>query len=303
MPTGKNWLHFVYVNLGFVAYVVGLYYVVSIQQVKDNWPAYRCNPLYMPLADNMEQNFTYCVQSITSSFMGYLLQPITFITSSLQNNMSSFSGEINAVRGMFNKVRDFISNIFQTVFNVFLMIIIEFQKIIIGLRDLFGKTIGIITAMLYVVDGSLLTMQSAWNGPTGQLVRALGSCFHPDTQVKLQNGIIKKMKEVNLGDVLENGSVVHSIMQIDNQFREQKEHLYKIKGLGVNGSDIFVTGSHLVFDQDKNKFIKVQDYSKASILGTDSDWFSCLITSDHKIQIGSELFWDWEDHFIKMMLQ
>jgi len=299
MPTGKNWLYFVYVNLGFVAYVVGLYFVVSIQQVKDNWPAYRCNPLYMPLADNMEQNFTYCVQTITSSFMGYLLQPITFITSSLQNNMSSFSGEINAVRGMFTKIRDFISNIFQTIFNVFLNIIIEFQKIIIGLRDLFGKTIGIITAVLYVVDGSLLTMQSAWAGPPGQLVQALGACFHPDTQVKLEDGKIKSMKDVSLGDVLENGSVVYSTMQIDNQFRENKESLYKIPNAGINDSDIFVTGSHLVFDKEKQQFIKVKDYSKASKVDVPCDWFSCLITSDHKIQIGSEVFWDWEDHFIK----
>ena len=299
MPTGKNWLHFVYVNLGFIAYVIGLYYVVSIQQIKDNWPAYRCNPLYMPLADNMEQNFTYCVQTITSSIMGYLLQPITFITSSLQNNMSSFSGEINAVRGMFNKIRDFISNIFQTIFNVFLMIIIEFQKIIIGLRDLFGKTIGIITAILYVVDGSLLTMQSAWAGPPGQLVQALGACFHPDTKIKLHNGKIKSMKQLSLGDVLENGSVVYSTMQIDNLFRENKESLYKIPHAGINDSDIFVTGSHLVFDQEKRDFIKVKDYSKATIVELNCDWFSCLITSDHKIQIGSELFWDWEDHFIK----
>ena len=299
MPSGKNWLHFVYVNLGFVAYILGLYFVVSIQEVKNNWPAYRCNPLYMPLADNMEENFTYCIQTITSSFMGYLLQPITFITSSLQNNMSSFSNEINAVRGMFNKIRDFISTIFQTIFNVFLNIIIEFQKIIIGLRDLFGKTIGIITAMLYVVDGSLLTMQSAWNGPPGQLVRALGSCFHPDTKIKLQNGRIKCMKDVSLGDVLDNGSVVYSTMQIDNRFCEKKEILYEIPGSGINKETIFVTGSHLVFDSKEQKFVKVQDYSRANKTQEMVDWFSCLITSDHKIQIGSETFWDWEDHFIK----
>jgi len=253
----------------------------------------------MPLADNMQQNFTYCIQTITSSFMGYLLQPITFITSSLQSNMSSFSTQINAIRGMFDKIRNFISNIFQTVFNVFLMIIIEFQKIIIGLRDLFGKTIGIITAVLYVVDGSLLTMQSAWNGPTGQLVRALGACFHPFTQVKLKNGEIKNMKHLSLGDVLENGSIVYSTMRIDNKYREKKEQLYKIPNAGINGSNIYVTGSHLIFDKKSGEFIKVKDYSNAIETELETDWFSCLITSDHKIQIGEEVFWDWEDHFIK----
>jgi hypothetical protein len=201
---------------------------------------------------------------------------------------------------MFNKVRDFISNIFQTIFSVFLNIIIEFQKIIIGLRDLFGKTIGIITTMLYVVDGSLKTMNSAWNGPTGQLVRALGSCFHPDTKIRLINREIKLMKNLDLGDVLENGSVVYSTMKIANTDGETREKLYEIKGMGVNGETIYITGSHLVFDKKKGDFVLVKDYFGAYPSDeVETDWFSCLITSDHKICIGHETFWDWEDHFIK----
>jgi hypothetical protein len=30
-------------------------------------------------------------------------------------------------------------------------------------------------------------------------------------------------------------------------------------------------------------------------------WFICFITSDHKIYIGDQIFWDWEDHFIKKL--
>ena len=75
--------------------------------------------------------------------------------------------------------------------------------------------------------------------------------------------------------------------------------LYCIKEKGVNGSDIYVTGSHLVFDKSKNKFVKVSEYSEAIKTKNKPEWFSCLITSDNKIKIGSELFWDWEDHFIK----
>ena len=41
----------------------------------------------------------------------------------------------------------------------------------------------------------------------------------------------------------------------------------------------------------------IEDYYKAEVSEKRVDWFSCLITSDHKIQIGNEVFWDWEDHF------
>ena len=297
MPTGQNWINFIYVNLGFTLYTVATYYLSSLKEIKDNWPLYRCNPMYMPLSDNMSQDFTYCVQNITTSFMGFLLQPLTFITSTLATLGGNFSDQINAIRGMFDKIRTFVSNIIQSIFGVFLNIIIEFQKIIMGMKDLIGKTIGILVTLMYVMDGSLKTMNSAWKGPSGQLVRALGKCFYPETKIKLKNGNIVSIKDINLGDVLENGSIVYSTMKIDN--KNNTEDLYCIKEKGVNGENINVTGSHLVFDHSKNKFIKVSEYHKAIKSKIKTDWFSCLITSDHKIKIGSEIFWDWEDHFIK----
>jgi hypothetical protein len=297
MPTGKNWMYFLYVNIGFTLYTVATYYLSSLKDIKDNWPLYRCNPMYMPLSDNMSEDFTYCIQNITTSFMGYLLQPLTFITSTLATLGGDFSNQINSIREMFNKIRTFVSSIIQSIFGVFLNIIIEFQKIIMGLKDLIGKTIGILVTLMYVLDGSIKTMNSAWKGPTGQLVRALGKCFYPETKIKLKNGSIVAIKDINLGDILENGSIVYSTMKIDN--KNNKEDLYCIKEQGVNGDSIHVTGSHLVFDDSKRKFVKVSEYYKANKSKVKTEWFSCLITSDHKIKIGSEIFWDWEDHFIK----
>jgi hypothetical protein len=128
-------------------------------------------------------------------------------------------------------------------------------------------------------------------------IKALGKCFHPLTQLKLKNGKLKYMKDIVLGDVLENGAVVEAVMKIDN--KRDKIPLYIIENAGVNSQDIFVTGSHLVFDKEHNDFIKTENYHKAHLSNVATDWFSCLITSNHNIKIGSELFWDWEDHFIK----
>ena len=80
MPSGKNWVNFIYVNLAFAIYVGAIFYYSQVAQIKAQWPLYRCNPMYMPLADNMEENFVYCVQSMQTNFMGHLLQPLTFIT-------------------------------------------------------------------------------------------------------------------------------------------------------------------------------------------------------------------------------
>ena len=293
MPTAKNWFNYIFVNLGFVAYIIGMYYISSIKEIQSNWATYRCNPIYMPLASDFEQNFTYCIQNIATGLMGNMLQPLTFITNSLSSNMSSFMTDIDAIRGMFSKIRGFISNIFQSIFGVFLNIIIEFQKIIIGIKDLFGKTIGILTTLLYVIDGSILTMKSAWKGPPGKMVALLSKCFHPQTKITLQNGKVIFMKDACLGDILENGSMVHGILKIDNY---DNEKLYVLKGRGVNKEDIYVTGSHVVLDKETNTYTYINKYSLAEKQTTiQSSMFSCLITSDNKIPIGDEMFWDWED--------
>lgn len=295
MPSGKNWINFLYINIAFAIYIAGVFYYSQLAEIKANWPLYRCNPMYMPLADNIEQNFVYCIQSMQTNFMGYLLQPLTFITGSLGGILGSFMTEINSIRAMFSKIRTFFSDIIQSIFGVFLNLVIEFQRITIGIKDLIGKTIGIMVSVMYLMDGSVLTMNSTWNGPPGQLVRSLGKCFYIGTKIRLLDGTVKTIKDVDLGDILEDGSVVESVLKIDN--KKERIPFYLIN---TKSGDILVTGSHLVFDKSKNEFVKVENYSKAVLTDKIYDWFSCLITDTHRIPIESEIFWDWEDHFVKM---
>ena len=303
MPSGSSWKNYIYVNLGFAFYIFIIFYYIQLNQIKQNWPLYRCNPMYMFFADNIEQNFQYCIQTTQTNFMGYLLQPLEFITSSLSGMMGNFSTEINSVRAMIDKIRNLISSITQNIFGVFINVVIQFQKITIGVKDTFQKIVGILITVIYIISGSVMTMNSAWSGPPGQMIRRLGKCFHPETEIKLKNGNIVKIKDINLGDILENDSVVYATMKIDNKV--DKEDLYEILNDNTDtdknnnkGNSILVTGNHLVYNKN-NELIKVKNYEKATKTNIQTDTLVCLITSDHKIQIGSEIFWDWEDHYIK----
>jgi hypothetical protein len=298
MPKGVDWINFIYVNLGFVAQIFVMYYFSAVAEIKNNWPKYRCNPMFMPLSDNIEKDFTYCVQSMQTNFMGYLLQPINYIINSLSLMGSEFSGSLNFIRTMISSIRSMITTIIQNVFGVFLNLIIEFQKITIGIKDLVGKIIGIMVTIMYLIDGSIKTMQSTWNGPPGQMVRALGgNCFQPETKIKLMNGKIVSMKDLNLGDILENGSRVHALMKIDNKFNEK---YYVIPKKGVDESDIYVTGTHMIFNNLLNKYVEVKDHPEATQTDVTDNWFSSIITDDHKIKIGKKNFWDWEDDILKI---
>lgn len=300
MPSGKQWLNFIYINIAFAIYIGIIFYYTQVAVIKEKWPLYRCNPIYMPLADDIQSNFIYCIQTMQSNYMGYLLEPLNFLTGSLGTMLGNMTEEVNNIRAMFDKIRSFISDIIQTVFGVFLNLVIEFQRINISIIDLIGKTIGIMTTLMYTMDGSIKTMNSTWNGPPGQLVKSLGKCFYPYTQMKLNNGEKVLMCNIHLGDILENGEVVEAILQIDN--KKEKIPFYKVpcKKSMDGEQNIFVTGSHLIYDKSQDKFVKVMDYSGATPTDISYPYFYCLITDTHKIPIGGHIFWDWEDHFIKV---
>jgi len=295
MPTGKNWINFIYVNLGFLAQIFALYFFMMLDNIKKDWPKYRCNPMFMPLSDNISEDFTYCVQNMQTNYMGYLLSPLNYITSGLTDLGNELSGNIAGIRTMISTIRNFISEIIQNVFGVFLNLVVSFQKITISIKDLIGKIIGIVVTLMYVLDGSNKTMVSMWAGPMGQMVRNLGHCFHPETKVKLANGNIVCMKDVPLGSILMNGSRVKSVMRVDNF---AKEELYEIKGKGIMGESIYVTGSHYI-QNPVGKFIQVKEHPDAiKQNGVFTNEFACLITDDHRICIGGCIFWDWEDYIL-----
>ena len=290
MPTMNNYLNLIYVTLCFLAQIAIIMYFKSVLEIKKDWSNYKCNPLYWFFSENVSQDFTYCVQNTQINMMGELMQPFNYMIQSLTSIGGQFNDSINDIRVMFSSMRTFIADIVENVFGVFLNLIIEFQKMVISIKDIVGKMVGIMVTIVYVLDGSIKTMNSAWDGPSGQLVKSIGSCFHPETKITLANGEKVNMEQAPLGAELLGGGKIFASLKIDNS---KKEALYKIKGESQN---IYVTGEHFVFDKDKNEWIQVKNYKYAELQDElIIDYFSCLITTNRRIKIDNELFWDWED--------
>ena len=299
-PIGKHWMKFIYVNLGFITIISLMIYYISLSEIKKNWGKYRCNPMFMMFSDNLADDFQYCITSVQNTSIGPLLQPITADLNALNTANEEQQEQINETNDNLSNFNETVTKQNADVEYKFKNSSIEMQRISYGIKDLLAKMSGIAFSLMYILDGNVKTMTSVWKGPPGQVMRklsTLGHCFHPETKVKLLNGEIVNMKDVNLGSILENGSKVVSVMKIDNS---QNEQLMKMEGSGVNGDDIYVTGSHLI--KEGEKFIKVCD-SKLSLFQTDVSckWFSCLITDDHLIKIGNHTFWDWEDYHCNLV--
>ena len=298
MATSDVSLSIIVVIIFILLYLFNLI-VVGMQRIKDNWPEYRCQPMVMPFASifghNTAKNFAYCIQNIQTNFMDDLLKPVNFNIGILSGITSELTDQLQAARGFLSGFRFNLSDIFSNIFATMFNIMVEIQRMVINIKDMIGKMTGILLTTLFVLNGSMLTMASAWKGPPGQLVRAL--CFHPETKVKLQNGNIFSMKDIPLNSILPNGSRVCAVMEISNLDEKGNyvEEMYKVKNNGEPSDTILVSGSHLVYDAVLCDFVHVKELSAAERSDVNCDILYCLITSDHTIQIGEWIFHDWED--------
>ena len=288
-PTGTHWLNFVYVNIGFLMVGVIMAYVISMKEIKDNWGKYRCNPMFMMFSDDITGDFQQCIAktqetSLNQMMTGYVDQ-LNEVNSAISDNASKLESSKSDLFD-FKLVMDFnfggISSMFENGS-------VEMKKVSYGLSDIMGKVSGIAATLLYVLDGNMKTMSSMWKGPPGKVMRSLGKighCFHPSTQIELKTGNFVSMESISPGMILKDGSRVVATMKVDN-----KEPLMVMDG------GIYVTGSHLI-QYKNNKYIRVEDHPDArKQTKVQSDWYSCLVTDTHQIQIGNYTFWDWEDYY------
>ena len=276
--------------------------VVNIQRIKNNWPEERCKPLVMPFAGifghDAKENFAFCIQNLQKGFMGHLLKPLNFNIDVLGDVAGGLTKNIEDVREFLDFFRFSIMDTFVNIFTVLFNVIIEVQRLFINVKDMIGKIVGIMASLMYMLQGSIMTMESAWNGPPGGLVRAL--CFHPETKIKLKNGDIVNMKDIKLNSILSNNAQVYAVMQISNLDKNGNhiETIYKVKPANKeNHNDtILVSGSHLVYDNSMKEFVHAKDLPQSEVSETNYDVLSCLITSDHTIPIDGLIFHDWEDN-------
>ena len=158
---------------------IGMYFynilAVGIKRVQDNWPEYRCNPMIMPFAGTFGhdagQNFTFCIQTMQTDYMGILLQPLNYLMTVINKTTGGLMNSVQDIRSFINEIRNSITNIVQSIFGVFLNIVTQFQFMLIKIKDMVAKLIGIMASMMFILQGTVMTMQSSWNGPPGQMVR------------------------------------------------------------------------------------------------------------------------------------
>ena len=300
--TFSDWSRFILVLLIFAFLHCFIILAVQIENIKKNWPQWRCHPMVMPFArvfgHDEYENFTKCIATMQSDYMSFLLQPVNFDLNMITDLASTFTDGLSGGFELISNIRGLLNKIFKYIYKAFFSIIVEFQKIIINIKDTFGKMTAIVSMFVKILSALSDFMQSMKNGPPGDALNAV--CFDPETIIQTYNGDFVKIKDIELNTKLKNGSKVVSVMNITNLDSEGKivNRMYEIVN-GEKNEKIYVTGSHLIYDPNIKDYVKVSELNigdKCQLSNNECRVLSCLITSDHSIPIGDWIFHDWEDN-------
>ena len=166
-------------------FIVGVFMILTattlfstgMQNLKDNWPIYRCNPILMPFAGNIgdvstEENFSYCIQDTMSALVPALTQPFAYMQDLSTNTLQSLVGSMSNAQGEQSFMRFNFGGIMTGLYDTFLNVIIQFNTMFLKLNDTQGKLVGMVTVMLYVMTSVQYTFQSMWDGIPGSLIRS-----------------------------------------------------------------------------------------------------------------------------------
>lgn len=137
--------------------------------------------------------------------------------------------------------------------------------------------------LAFMID--VLKVQPGLSIPTLQ-VRSV-KCFDKDTKIVMNDGLERKIIDINSGDILSNGDIVTAKFKVETKGSQ----VYNLNG-------IIVSDSHLV--KYKNNWIRVCQHPDAKIVNNYNDkYLYCLNTTSKIIRILSNnneiIFSDWDE--------
>ncbi len=258
---------------------------INKKQINKNWPQYRCKPYILPFAGwavgpngtSPTDNFTNCMWSINKTFFDILISPFTDILKVITGILSSMTSDIQNIRKMITYLRDNMEEIardaLQKIWDAYVRIAFLFKTILRVFKKLGDVYKDLFDVLLY----AFYSVASIWNGPIGGVANFF--CFDENTIILLEGGILKKIKDIKLGDILEDNNIVKGILNLD----ANNVKMYNYQG-------VVVSGNHLV---KESKWIRVKNSLNSKIINYDKDKIYCLITQNSLIKIDDIIFSDY----------
>jgi hypothetical protein len=264
--------------------------------------------------------FYYLVNSITKVLDGLnaSLQAIRGVLSTIRDSVGEVSGQVMGkalsimipIQHMVIKMKDTINKTQGVMLSAIYMLMGTFQTITAS----FGAIIQIITSILLTLTTIMIILYfipfgfgipfaipllvifimllvpsimvyiiqvmvlKKWVNP----LPGIPSCFTGDVELTLNSGDKIKMKDIDVGMILQNNNIVTAKMKLANI----DETIYCLNG-------IYCTGEHMV--KYNHTWVKTKDHPHSIITELHDEYLYCINVSKKVIHINNEIFGDWDE--------
>lgn len=295
------------------------YAQATLDDVRNDWVKYRCNPIYMPFANGVQpdvttyENFQFCVSSMAQQIFQRLLDPIYMLFNVFNKLTGTISHELRYFRNFISGIQMFITSFtaetFAKIHDSFGVLVSLMSRV----RDLTARLIGsagytaaiaitsvrliealvgfmktVITAIVIILFAIGLILVFVAPQLLGFAIFlgtfiGLSYCFHPDTPIDLQNGQTVLLKHVKVGDILSSGARVTAVMKC----MAEGVPLYNYEGTIVSGTHLVREDGIWTYVEDAKKSLPYTGFRPNELI--------CLNTSDHQIPIRGVIYADYEE--------
>ena len=285
--------------IGYLLYKM-VFLVAYRTYIVANWSDYRCNPMFMPLASmlnipdpNAEKsanglltvsaNLKYCVGQTVGGQMGKYTKTSTGAVSALVKGlerMTTTTGEHNKWIATLQKQTLNASNGIMTKVKTAQSLMSYFA---IKIKELLKKLFAVFMTMIYVMKTAEHAIVGMAQGPFALAVDDM-SCFVGTTPIELNDGGIKYISEIEVGDVLLGDNKVIGVTKSYAPYI-----LYKYN------DEVIVSGSHLVYED--GLWVKIKEaVTKTEYNNEGEDRYEYiynLVTANNTIQIYDTTYRDY----------
>lgn len=304
-------------NMAFAGLITKPEGTSAFQYTKDNFQ-FCVQNILTNIAGYSLQPFQYMISGITNLFLSMTnsIQQTRNVTNNIRNNFRIFGEDI------FNRILNFIiplqkmvislKDIFQKIQGTMTGTLYTVLGTYYTLQALMGAILELIVKLLVtlvVIIVGLWVVPFTWPAAASMSAVFLGisvplaiivyfmsevlhvkssaipklRCFDKLTNIKLYDGNVKHIKDINVNDILFDGSYVTAKIKVTSQ----DLNMYNLNG-------VVVSESHIV--KYLNDWIPVKQHPHSILIHNYNEpYLYCLNTSNKQIIINEHIFTDWDE--------
>ena len=283
-----NTFYLILLTIVLILILIYVFFRGNVVRIASNWPSYRCNPMFMPFAFlfgyDTNENFNYCMKNIFTKHASKSLVPVYGMMGEFTQISETLAKSANSTRSVMANMLLGTEKLMSSYRDRIQYLLFTIRMGFIRLKNLMGRAYATYFATMRIGDSG---KQAGWNIYNSEFTQFLIDmfCFDPETPIVLQNGFIKKIKDIQIGDTLSSidgkNPVVTSVFMLNGT----KTPMVKI-------GDTLVSKEHYTFYN--NEWIKSGEHPDA-VDAESIPQLVCLNTDTHVILINNNIFSDYDE--------